>query len=95
MPEKINLNEELKFVTILSYGKVTSDDISETMDTLTKLFQEGKINKVLADTTKQVNVPSLFKIYYLSEKLPHGLKIALLANKEQLSFEQVKFFEIT
>ena len=95
MPDKININEKLKFVTIFSYGKVTNDDISESIDTVAKLFHEGKINKVLVDTTKQVSVPDVVGFYDLSKKFPYGLKIALLTTKEQLSFEGLKFFETT
>ena len=95
MPDKISIDEELKLLTILSYGKVTSDDISESIDTLTKLFHEGKIDKVLVDTTKQESVPSFSKLFTLSERFPPGLKIALFATKEQLTYVNLDFFELT
>ncbi len=95
MPDKINIKEELKFATILSYGKVTRDDISESINTVAKLFHEGKINKVLVDATKQKSVPSIGEFYDLSKVFPDGIKIAILTTKEQLSSEHLKFFVTT
>ena len=95
MPDKISVNEKLKFATILSHGKVTKADIEESMNTVTKLFHDGRINRVLVDTTKQESVPSVISFYELSKKFPSRLKIALLATEEQTSFADLKFFETT
>ncbi len=95
MPDKINIDEKLKFAKILSYGEVTNDDIDESINTVARLFHDGKINKVLVDTTKQESVPSVISFYKFSKKFPFGLKIALLATKEQMSFVDLKFFETT
>ena len=95
MPDKININEELQLVSIISYGKVTSDEIGESIDTIAKLFREKKINKVLVDTTKQKDVPNIGSLYYLSKRIPHGLKIAIVMSTEQVTFEDLKFFETT
>ncbi|MBL4703825.1 MAG: hypothetical protein JKY54_04850 [Flavobacteriales bacterium] len=95
MPDKISINEELKYVTILSFGEVTIDDISESIDIVSKLFHEGKINKVLVDTRKQKRIPRVFSLSDLSEKFPFGLKIALLATEDQFSFYDLSFLETT
>lgn len=95
MPDKIKIIDKLKLVSVTSYGVVTKNDIHESIETINRLFSEGKINKVIVDTTKQENMPSSMQLYNLSKELPYGLKMALIGFKEQMTIEDLKFFELT
>lgn len=95
MPDKLLVIEKEKLVKIVSSGEVTDSDIAKSIDTITKLFDQGKISKVIVDTRNQEMLPEAGSLYFLSEKLPAGLKIALVITKNQKTKMALKFFETT
>lgn len=95
MPDKIEINIDLKIATINSFGKVSEKDISDSIHVISDLFKKGEITKVLVNTTKQTVVPNNMQLFNLSEQLPHGLKIAILSVHGQMTLNDLKFFELT
>ncbi|MCF6169643.1 MAG: hypothetical protein L3J31_00920 [Bacteroidales bacterium] len=95
MPDKITINEQLQLASVVPYGKVTSDEIENSINELARLFKEEKIDKVLVDTTKIEALPNAARLYSLSKKFPAVLKFALVASRDQLIFEELQFIETT
>ncbi len=93
MPDKLRVFEELKLAKIESTGVVTDMDIAKSIETVVKLFEQGKISKVMVDTRKQEILPDSGSLYFLAEKFSHGLKIAIVIRKDQKTKMGLKFFE--
>ena len=95
MPDKLRVFKEQKLVKIVSTGEVTDVDIAKSIETITELFDQGIISKVIVDTRKQEILPKAGSLYFISEKLPPGIKIALVISKDQKTKMGLKFFETT
>ena len=95
MPDQLKIIGSLNLAIIRSYGIVTKEDIRDSIIAVEALFHSGKINVVLVDATEQEYLPNVISLYNLSNELPFGVKIALFAHTDQITFENLQFFETT
>jgi len=91
MPDKINVNEELGIIEVESFGLVTKDDISESINAARELHDSKDVVKILVDATKQNKMPGTVDIYNLFANLPLKFKIAILARESGANFNDLKF----
>ena len=93
MPEEIKVDEERGIIEIRSFGKVSRQDIENSISTVTRINRERGINRILVDTTRQQSVPHTTNIYQLLSDFPHDLRVALLADEAQPTFNDIGFLE--
>ena len=70
-------------------------DIHSSIETITELFMDKKTNRVMLDTAELEKVPNVWKLYEISKKIPHGLRIAVITGKDRLHSRNLNFFETT
>ncbi len=93
MPDIIELNPEKRIIEIRSYGTVEGGDIENTIKLITKINEQSGVDKVLVDTTEQESMPSTFREFSIFSELPRIFRIALLANQDQPTAEDIRFVE--
>lgn len=93
MPDKIKINEESGIVEIISFGAVSKRDIESSIAKTNQINEEIGINKVLVDTTEQDSMPNTFDIFSLFSQFPRDLRVALLANQDQPTSQEILFSE--
>ena len=94
MPDIIELNPEKRIIEIRSYGTVEVGDIENSIKLITKINEQSGVDKVLVDTTEQESMPSTFREFSIFSELPRNIfRVALLANQEQPTFEDIRFVE--
>ncbi|MBL4861814.1 MAG: hypothetical protein JKY09_02200 [Crocinitomicaceae bacterium] len=95
MPDNIRIYRDIQLISIKSCGNVSREDILESIEMLSKLFNLKTIDKVMIDTSQQEKIPTISNLYELSKKIPYGLKIAIVSTLTQMSYNNLKFFETT
>ncbi len=93
MPDEILINETLGIIEISSYGKVTRYNIEKSFEKTNELHETTGINKILVDTTRQESMPGTFDIFEIFSKIPSQAWIALIKNKHQATWPDIRFSE--
>jgi hypothetical protein len=93
MPEKIQVNEDLGIVELESSGKVTKQEMVESISQLREIFDKQGIYKVLVDATRQDKMPSTFDIYELFSTYPREIRLAVLIQLSQATADDITFGE--
>ena len=63
MPDKVGFNRALNIIEVDSYGVVTKDDISSSIEKIQQIQEETDVGKLLVDTTGQGTLPSTIEIF--------------------------------
>ena len=93
MPDKIQVNEDLGIIEVESFGKVSKDDIAQSIANIREIFVEKNITRILVDTRKQETMPSTMDIFGLFSVFPREFKFALLVEQSQTTKESLSFAE--
>jgi len=93
MPDEILVNEAVGIIEILSFGKITRDNIEKSFEKINELYETTGINKILVDTTKQESMPGTLDIFEIFSKIPDKTWIALIKNKHQATWPDIRFSE--
>jgi len=95
MPDTIKINEELNIIEVFSVGSISSDEIAGSFKIVQNILKESRINKILVDTRKQITLPPTSNIFELFSSFPSDFKVAMLIDKDQITFKDVQFIETT
>ncbi len=72
---------------------VEEGDIENSIKLITKINEQSGVNKVLVDTTEQESMPNTFSEFSIFSEFPRNFRVALLANQEQPTVEDIRFVE--
>ena len=93
MPEEVQINQELEIIEVLSYGKVTGQTLDASLQEVVRLNKETGLNRILVDTMKQTEMPSVMTLYNFANALPRNMRFAILVSEKQNTREDQDFFE--
>ena len=93
MPDKVQINESLGLMTVISYGVVTSYHIRTSLDLLNDLKSQGKVDKVLVDSRDIEVFPSFGELASLSDAFPAKISIAVVIREEHAIVEDLRFLQ--
>lgn len=94
MPERVRANHEAGLIEVESEGVVTKDENASALAEVVTLSRETGFFRVLADTRRQAEVPSIFAILRFAESLPRHLVYALIAEGAQPTGEIIDLLRI-
>ena len=93
MPDEIMINHSEGLIEIRSFGTVTKEDIEVSISEILRLQEEAGFSKVVVDTTKQTSMPRTFHIFDLFSAFPRDIRFALIVDREQHSYRDIRFAE--
>ena len=93
MPDKVVYNRELGVIEVDSYGVVTRDDISGSIEKIQQIQREQGVNRLLVDTTRQDQIPNSIDILEIFSNYPDDIQTVLLVEGEQATEEDVYLVE--
>ena len=93
VPDKIQVNEDLGIIEVESFGKVSFDDISQSIANVRQIHVEKKLSKILVDTRKQEVMPDTMGIFDLFSTFPNEFTLALLVERSQATERDISFAE--
>ena len=94
MPERVRANQDSGLIEVESEGVVTKDENAAALADVMALSRATGFFRVLADTRRQTEVPSIFAILRFAESLPRKLVYALIAEGAQPTGEIVDLLRI-
>ena len=78
MTEQLRLDEARGIVIVDSSGKISLEQIRETMEKVLALCAERGFHKTLVDARKQDGLPSITELYEIASNIPRDIRVALL-----------------
>lgn len=86
MPEDIEIIEDLGIIQITSVGLVTEEDLRKSRQSVFKICQERKLNKILIDASRITSLPTITQLFQhgvsLSEpEVPRHVKFAVVVSE--------------
>ena len=93
MPDEVRLNRELDIIEVESFGVVTREDISGSIQQIQRIQEETGVNRLLVDTTRQKTLPDAIEIFEIFSVYPREIRTALLVDKSQATARDVEFVE--
>ena len=94
MPEKVSIREDLQVIQVDSYGDVTAEDLTESLDTVIRVNKERGLSKVFVDATQETSHPNTLPVFEFGSELARstrGMKIAILHTSQQV--DNLRFLE--
>jgi hypothetical protein len=78
MPEKVSVNTELGMIEVESYGVVTREDLSRSLEQVEARAKETGMHKVLVYTPKAEQLPAYLELDDFGAAIPPYLKVAVV-----------------
>jgi len=91
MADKIQVDEDCGIIEVESHGNISKADIAQSIANVQNILTEKGINKILVDTSKQKQMPSISEILDLFSNFPRDFKLALFVVKSQDTEKYVSF----
>ncbi|MHC4346589.1 MAG: hypothetical protein ACYSUP_18125 [Planctomycetota bacterium] len=96
MPEEVTVREDVEVIQVTSYGDVTMEDFSKTLNSILKIREDRGLAKIFVDGTAVTSYPSTSPVFDFGSQVAdslRGIRVAIVAtlNKrdESLFFETV------
>ena len=80
MPETVTFDQDEGFILVESTGVVSYEELQDSLQQILDIKLNHGLSKVLIDTLKQKNAPSLDQIMDFSEDLPSDMCFAILVD---------------
>ena len=93
MPEQLRIDEERGVVVIDSSGKISLQQIRQTMTEVLAICTERSFHKTLVDARKQDELPSITELYEIASNIPRDIRVALLGIGGGPSEDGLRFLE--
>lgn len=93
MPDIVKLNKKSNIIEIESIDVVSKEDIENSFKKMEELYKKHNANKILVDTTKQKQLPTITDLINIFAKLDPVFISALYYNKSQLTATNIQFIE--
>ena len=78
MPQKVSVNTELGMIEVESYGVVTREDLTRSLEQVETRTKETGMHKVLVYTPKAEQLPSYLELDDFGAAIPPYLKVAVV-----------------
>jgi hypothetical protein len=93
MHDGIKVDEDRGIIEVGSYGKSSKEDIAKAISEAQQIFSDRGFYKILADTTKQDEMPKIMDIFYLFSNFPREFRTAMVLDKNQKTEKYLFFAE--
>jgi len=93
MPDELSINEKLGFIEINSFGVVSVEDVSKSINQINNILKKTGINKLLFNSLNQKKIPKTFDIHSLISKFSPKITIAILRQESQATADDMYFVE--
>ena len=91
MPQKVSVNTELGMIEVESYGVVTREELSRSLEQVEARAKETGFHKVLVYTPNTEQLPSVLELDNFGAAIPPHLKVAVVVAVGQATERKALF----
>lgn len=93
MPETVDYDEDLGLILVRSFGAVSTEEMTASVDLVGKIAAEKGAQKVLIDAEDLESMPEAGDLFFLAPTFPRSARIAVILSRQKAIRDGLRFAE--